>query len=224
MDITVGRWRARLVPPERAASALDLRARVFRGGAADGDGFDARARHLLISGADGTLAACARLTLQDGPAIAAGYTAQHYDLRRFAARFPRALEVGRVCLAPECHDPEVPRLLLAVLARLVVEERVAVLYGCSSFPLVGTGMARLSRHTAPADWAPVATAPEVRPIPQVPGALPPLLRGYLSLGARVSDHAVVDDDLGTLHVFTALPVAAIPPARARLLTGMLDAA
>ena len=47
--------------------------------------------------------------------------------------------------------------------------------------------------------------------------LPPLLRSYLMLGGWVSDHAVIDQDLNTLHVFTGLEIAAVPPARARLL-------
>ena len=34
--------------------------------------------------------------------------------------------------------------------------------------------------------------------------LPPLLKFYLSLGGKVSDHAVIDRDLDTLHVFTYL--------------------
>jgi L-ornithine Nalpha-acyltransferase len=47
--------------------------------------------------------------------------------------------------------------------------------------------------------------------------MPPLLRTYLAMGGWVSDHAVVDRDLNTLHVFTGLEIRAIPPARARLL-------
>jgi len=47
--------------------------------------------------------------------------------------------------------------------------------------------------------------------------MPPLLRSYLLMGGWVSDHAVVDHDLDTLHVFTAVEVAAIPEARKRLL-------
>jgi len=47
--------------------------------------------------------------------------------------------------------------------------------------------------------------------------MPPLLRTYLMMGGWVSDHAVIDADLGTLHVFTGLEIAAIPPARKRLL-------
>jgi L-ornithine Nalpha-acyltransferase len=48
-------------------------------------------------------------------------------------------------------------------------------------------------------------------------SMPPLLRTYLAMGGWVSDHAVVDRALNTLHVFTALEIAAIPPARARAL-------
>jgi L-ornithine Nalpha-acyltransferase len=50
--------------------------------------------------------------------------------------------------------------------------------------------------------------------------MPPLLRTYLAMGGWVGDHAVVDRELGTLHVFTALEIRAIPEARARLLRGL----
>lgn len=221
IEVAAGRWHARLVPAGAAAAGFALRARVFRDGACDRDGHDATARHLLIDGPGG-LAACARVTVQAGEAILSGYGAEHYDLRPFAATFPRALEVGRLCLDPACRDPEVPRLILAMLARLATDEGVDVLHGCSSFPADGTGMVALAKHTAPPDWAPRPKAASRVPLPATPGRLPPMVRSYLSLGARVSDHAVVDRDLGTLHVFTALPIATIPPARARLLTGLLE--
>jgi putative hemolysin len=48
-------------------------------------------------------------------------------------------------------------------------------------------------------------------------ALPPLLRLYLGIGGWVSDHAVIDRAMDTLHVFTAVEIAAIPPARQGLL-------
>jgi putative hemolysin len=47
--------------------------------------------------------------------------------------------------------------------------------------------------------------------------LPPLLRTYLMMGGWVSDHAVVDSQMNTLHVFTGVEIARIPPARKRLL-------
>ena len=48
-------------------------------------------------------------------------------------------------------------------------------------------------------------------------AMPPLLRTYLMMGGWVSDHAVMDRQLGTMHVFTGVEIRAIPPARRRLL-------
>jgi putative hemolysin len=42
-------------------------------------------------------------------------------------------------------------------------------------------------------------------------ALPPLIKGYLRLGAFVGDGAVVDHRFGTTDVCIVLPVAAIDP-------------
>lgn len=223
MEMTGGRLRARIVPLADAAAALDLRAKVFRRGAPDDDAFDAGARHLLIE--DGTaLRGCARITVQHGQAILSGYTATTWNLTSLAAHFPDAIEVGRVCFAPGATDPDVPRLILAMLARVVREERTGILYGCSSFPANGAGLGRLAGRLAPEAWRPVARVAEAVTLPSTPGPLPPLLRSWLSLGAVVSDRAVVDRDLGTMQVFTGLPVAAIPPARVRLLAGLVDAA
>jgi putative hemolysin len=51
--------------------------------------------------------------------------------------------------------------------------------------------------------------------------MPPLLRSYLAMGGWVSDHAVVDTDLGTLHVFTGLEIRRVPQARALTLRAAL---
>jgi putative hemolysin len=40
-------------------------------------------------------------------------------------------------------------------------------------------------------------------------AMPPLIKGYLRLGARIGDGCVVDHDFGTTDVFVVLPVATI---------------
>ena len=83
------------------------------------------------------------------------------------------------------------------------------------------------RHIAPPRWRPRVKAPDVfrfaarlRRKPDLRAAMkkmPPLLRTYLMMGGWVSDHAVIDRDLGTLHVFTGLEIASVPAGRARLL-------
>ena len=229
MELEAGRWTVR-TGAAAEADALALRARVFRGGADDRDAFDGAAIHLAIRDADGP-AACARLTVLQGPAIAGGYTGRSYDLRGFADAFHVAVEVGRVALAPGRDDPDLPRLLLAVMARAVLDHGAQALFGCASFPgaVPDAGALRALRdHVAPEAWRPGARARETVALADLPAApaapLPPLLRGYLSLGARVSDHAVIDRDLGTTHVFAGLPVAAIPAPRRALLARMLEPA
>jgi putative hemolysin len=39
--------------------------------------------------------------------------------------------------------------------------------------------------------------------------MPPLIKGYLRLGASIGDGCVIDHDFGTTDVFIILPVAAI---------------
>ena len=56
--------------------------------------------------------------------------------------------------------------------------------------------------------------------------MPALLRTYLGMGGWVSDHAVIDRTLNTLHVFTGVEISAIPKSRARLLradAGVIEA-
>tara|TARA_B100000497_G_scaffold22271_1_gene26210 strand:- start:714 stop:923 length:210 start_codon:yes stop_codon:yes gene_type:complete len=53
--------------------------------------------------------------------------------------------------------------------------------------------------------------------------LPPMLRAYLSLGGKVSDHAVCDADLRTTLLFTGVNVAQVPQKRAQRLRAIFAA-
>ena len=95
----------------------------------------------------------------------------------------------------------------------------------SKLPPVLRGCAKYSvSSTTPLKFAPLHTRPGGPQQPDSADALtrgslrsfgvPPLLRSYLAMGGWVSDHLVVDRDLGTLHVFAGLEVRAVPVARA----------
>ncbi|MBD3678132.1 MAG: GNAT family N-acetyltransferase [Rhodobacteraceae bacterium] len=229
-----GRYIARLAEtPAEVEKAQHLRHFCFFGGEGlDADHFDAICRHLLVEDAAGRLLGCCRvLLLPDAGQIGRSYSAQVYGLSRLA-RFPGPVaEVGRFCLHPEARDPEILRLAWAALTRIVDQTGTRLLFGCSSFP--GTdpeahaeSLALLAqRHLGPDDWRPSVKAAQSVPLPgggpvdprHALAGLPPLLRSYLAMGGWVSDHAVIDRGLGTLHVFTGLEVARVPPSRARLL-------
>ncbi len=50
--------------------------------------------------------------------------------------------------------------------------------------------------------------------------MPPLLKAYLSMGAWVSDHAVIDFNMKTLHLFTGVEVSKIPKKRKQFLRNL----
>ena len=144
------------------------------------------------------------------------------------------VEIGRFCVHPEARDPDILRTAWAAMTRYVDENNVEMLFGCSSFKgtdadAYADAFAMLKdRHLAPRRWWPQVKAPSVFRFAQAlrrrrpdtgraMRAMPPLLRTYLLMGGWVSDHAVVDRQMNTLHVFTGLEVSAIPPARKRLL-------
>lgn len=240
------RYAARFAETEGdVIAAQKLRYRAFiegtgaeaHPGGRDADAFDRICRHALIEDRrSGTLVACFRiLPLRDGGEIGRCYAAQYYELSRLSAFPGRMVEMGRFCVAPGLSDPDILRVAWAAMTAYVDAEGVDLLFGCSSFRgtkaedyLDAFAMLR-ERHIAPKRWLPKVKAPDVfrfaRRLRRAPDAkramltMPPLLRSYLAMGGWVSDHAVVDRDLGTLHVFTGLEIAAIPPARARLLRG-----
>jgi len=201
----------------------------------DADAFDDICRHVLVEEVrTGRLVCCFRLLpLKDGGEIGKSYSAQYYELSKLSEFDGPMVEMGRFCIHPDYRDPDILRVAWGAMTAFVDEEGVEMLFGCSSFHgtdaqgyLDAFAMLK-ARHLAPKRWLPKVKAPDVfrfaRRLRRQPDAkramltMPPLLRTYLAMGGWVSDHAVVDRDLNTLHVFTGLEIRAIPPARARLL-------
>lgn len=231
-----GRYVVRLAQgPQDLRAAQDLRGLAFfgPGGRRDEDGFDAACSHMLIEETGGRLVACFRFLWIDaarGPGQS--YAGQYYDLARLEGFGGPMLELGRFCIHPGLTDPDILRLAWGAITGLVDARGGRMLFGCASF--AGTDPARYAeafaylraRHAAPERWRVGEKAPEViRFDPGVPAGearaalrlIPPLLRTYLSMGGWVSDHAVIDRQMNTLHVFTGVETAAIPAARARAL-------
>lgn len=224
-----------------AAQRLRYRAFIADSGAVarprglDADAFDEICRHVMVeSRADGRLVATFRLLpLSSGAEITQTYSAQYYDLKALAEYQRPMVEMGRFCVEPGMADPDILRAAWGAVTAFVDLEGVELLFGCSSFQgtdteaYVDTFAMLKERHLAPKRWLPRIKAPNVFRFAQrlrrkpdrvrALKAMPPLLRSYLNMGGWVSDHAVVDRDLNTLHVFTGLEIRAIPPARVRAL-------
>ncbi|MEL6608202.1 MAG: GNAT family N-acyltransferase [Pseudomonadota bacterium] len=235
--LTRGRYRARFAQTsDDVAAAQALRSRAFRDGGDDGDAFDAVCQHVLVEEVrSGALVCCFRLMpLAGGDEISQCYSAQYYELSALEAFDAPMVEMGRFCIDPDVSDPDILRVAWGAMTAYVDEAGVEMLFGCSSFhgteaEAYADAFAMLTaRHIAPKRWLPKVKAPNVfrfadrlrRAKPDRKKAMvsmPPLLKTYLAMGGWVSDHAVVDRDLNTLHVFTGLEIGSIPAARKKLL-------
>lgn len=235
--LTKGRLRAReAANPADVAAALALRARLFPTDADAADEYDARCRHVLVEDtrADRVVCVFRLMSLADGSRLGDSYSARYYGLEALADFPGPMVELGRFCIDPaHGRDADILRVAWGALTRIVDRDGVQMLVGCASFQGVEAGayaeaFALLhARHVAPPRWLPRVKAPRIvrlaRALRRPPNprramaAMPPLLRTYLTMGGWVSDHAVVDTDMDTMHVFTGVEIGAIPPARARLL-------
>ena len=234
----LGVRRAQTDAEVQAAQALRHRC-FFGADGVDADALDARCEHWLIGGAGGPVATFRTQVFASGRALGDSYAAARYGLAPLRGVGTPLIEVGRFCIAPGVRDADVMRLAWAALARLVDEAGAAFLFGCSSF--AGCDPVRheaaltflANRHLGPVGMRPLRLTGErfsLRPGPvegkMALAQLPGLLRSYLGMGGWVSDHGVIDRDMDTCHVFTALPVAAIPPRRAaalRAIAGLEEA-
>lgn len=235
-SLTRGKYHAALAAgPGDLAQAQALRGLCFGLQGPDCDVFDKTCLHVMVRDLrSGTLVCCFRLLLlEHGGELDRCYSAQYYGLSALADFQGRMVEVGRFCIHPDWSDPDILRVAWGAMTRLVDDQRVEMLFGCSSFAGTETdtyldAFAMLkARHLAPKRWLPRVKAPEIfryaarlRRKPDAKKAMlkmPPLLRTYLMMGGWVSDHAVVDRQMNTLHVFTGLEIGAIPPARKKLL-------
>lgn len=236
-EFTRGRYRARLASSDadRDAAAA-LRHLAFRGTEGrDCDEYDEVCIQILIEDTQtDQLVACFRImTLGSGSDISQSYSAQFYNLESLKAFQGPIVEMGRFCMHPDVHDPDILRIAWGALTAYVDQHGVQLLFGCSSFrgteasDYLDAFTVLRQRHLAPRRWLPRVKAPQVfrfarllRRTPDLKLAqlkMPPLLRTYLLMGGWVSDHAVVDRHMNTLHVFTGLEIATIPEARKRLL-------
>ena len=241
--VRVGRYRARLASSKKDVSAAQaLRYRCFNlsnEGKLDVDDFDIICQHVLIENLDTEkLVCCYRiLSFENGKNISRSYSSQFYDLKAIESYPEPMIEVGRFCIDPEDNDQSVVLTAWAALAKIVDQNQTELLFGCSSFEgiekekyLDSFALLR-DRYIAPYHWRPKIKAAQVFCYSKdliftvdkkkALSNMPPLLKTYLSMGAWVSDHAVVDFKMKTLHLFTGMEISKIPKRRKQFLLDLV---
>ncbi len=206
------------------------RAAFPRAAGAEEDAQDGLSAHVMVERDGGLLAYFRVMLFGWGAGLSQGYAARFYDVGPLSGYAKPIAEMGRFCVTPGGVAPDALRLAWGAMTRLVDEGQAGLIVGCTSFAgadwrLHRAGLALLAEgFVGPAEHLPGRKAAEVVDYPGLVGpvtdrraslaGLPPLLRTYLGMGGWVSDHAVADRELDTLHVFTCVEVDRVPAARA----------
>lgn len=195
---------------------LELGARLASAASGlDRDRFDAHCRHLMVQDRNnGKVVATTRVLLHQDAAAAGGfYSETEFDLDGVLAQPGRFMEIGRTCIHAEQRSRAVLSLLWSGLARLVALHEIDYLIGCASLPMHGTGLQaralieRLAaRYALPEVWniQPLVPMPPAPAVLETGMEVPPLLKGYLRLGARVSRAGCWDPDFDVVDLFVLL--------------------
>jgi L-ornithine Nalpha-acyltransferase len=149
------------------------------------------------------------------------YTSGEYDITPLIKSGTILLELGRSCVLPPYRTRPVLQKLWQGIAHYVAEHKIGLMFGCAS--LHGTDIEALKPQLSYLYHYHLA-APELRAralperyvamdsiakadlnVKEVFMSLPPLMKGYMRLGATVGDGAVIDHEFNTTDVCIVMP-------------------
>jgi putative hemolysin len=211
--------------------AKQLRYRVFvdelgariqpRVAGVDHDIFDPYCDHLVARDEDsGEIVGTYRILPPDAAQRIGGYySEQEFDLWRLQHLRPRMVEVGRSCVHPDYRSGAAITLLWAGLAEYMLNGGYDSLMGCASISIADGGHSAaslyrgLGAHLCPLEYRvfPRNPLPLAALRQDLPAELPPLIKGYLRVGAWICGEPAWDPDFNTADLLVLLPMARMNP-------------
>jgi putative hemolysin len=188
----------------------------------DSDVYDPYCEHLIVRESDSSRIVGTYRILSPAAARRVGsyYSESEFFLNRLQNLRSRMVEVGRSCIHPDYRSGAVITLLWAGLAEYMVSNNCEYLMGCASIGMAdgGHNAANLfaqigADHMAPAEYRvfPKHGLPFERLATQQPALVPPLIKGYLRVGAWICGEPAWDPDFNTADLLLLLPMSRMNP-------------
>jgi putative hemolysin len=221
--------------PADLQAAQRLRYRVFAEemgarlhGAADGldqDEFDLYCDHLLVRDMETGLVVGTYRILPPHRREQIGrlYSASEFDLGQLDDLRPSLIEVGRSCVHPDHRTGAAILLLWAGLAQYMRRGKYQHLIGCASASLADGGAQAAGLRDKLQGYlsdpgrrvAPLLPFPHERIARPATVEMPPLIKGYLRLGAKVCGEPAWDVDFDTADFLIWVSLENLQPRYAR---------
>lgn len=189
----------------------------------DADEYDPWCEHLLVrEQATGRVVGTYRLLTPVNAARLGGYYSEsEFDLSGLGAMRSQVIELGRSCIHPDYRNGAVIMLLWAGIAGIVKHLKLRYVLGCASVSLRDGGIAAAHVwHEAQRSLALLPQLPRLHPHhpypvrlmdPDLPARTPPLIKGYLKVGARICGEPAWDPDFNTADFPVFLDVEEMDP-------------
>ncbi len=184
----------------------------------DIDRFDEFCDHLLVRDHGNDKVVGTYRILPPAQAVKAGsyYSETEFDMTRLMHLRDRMVEVGRSCVHPDYRDGATITQLWSGLADYVTKHNHEYLIGCASISMGDGGHYAASvynkihkLHAAPSEYRvfPHCRLPLESLNQNLDVIIPPLIKGYLRLGAYIAGEPAWDPDFNCADVFILLPVS-----------------
>jgi putative hemolysin len=191
----------------------------------DIDLFDDYCEHLIVrdQATNQAIGTYRVLTPAQAKRIGSTYSDLEFDLTRLRTYRERMVELGRSCVHPEHRHGGVIMALWGALAEFMVRNKLDVMIGCASIPMLHQGVVsgevaasiwHQLKQTHLADIAHQVTPRLPLPVEQwdvnVAFEPPALIKGYLRLGAKVLGAPAWDPDFNTADLPMLMKIQHMP--------------
>lgn len=153
------------------------------------------------------------LTRDQAERLGTFYSAHEFDIANILKINGKIMEIGRTCIHPDYRNGATIAVLWSRIAQFMMENNYRYLFGCASISLADGGTAfasimpelrarymsdealrvtpklALDTHAQPCDTA---------------NQMPPLLKAYMKMGARICGEACWDPEFNVADVFVVL--------------------
>lgn len=212
--------RYRALYQEKNAPLSDEMRRTQR----EDDEWDPIAQHVIVLDTRaqgepvvGTLRLVSTDALSTGQCL---YTELAYDIEPLRSNYRKILELSRFCIDSEARGGAILMLIWKFTMQYIIAERFELMLGCASFPGIDIDQHRAilgylyRNNLAPPELRSSAISEQAIDIASflseeddneddwnsAKQAVPTLLRGYLKIGAKITDKAIIDPEFNTVFV------------------------
>lgn len=185
------------------------------------DEWDHNAYHIIVTNSKSNHEVVGTLRLVSNKRLNSGqefYTEKAFNLDKLRTHYDKILELSRYCISADGRSGTILMLIWKFAMKFIIDNQYQLMIGCASFHDMDISkhtdiLAYLHKHNpAPEHLCPTPVVDNHAHLDTLDideqdvdweaakDAVPTLLRGYLKLGARISDCAIIDPVFNSVFV------------------------